>query len=164
MINKRGRCFNLDPVSPSKTLLERTSLAWKHGSMEGNFRYSFWRWLAAASAGTVPAASMGAAPRSGRCCTFPCKALHALSCRGWNMNPDVPRFHPFPSKATVKRRTANPVLDFPAGTCTCSTCSMRRTFCKWGAGNRRRPRATPGAGSTCSSRFSSPGSRPYPST
>ena len=31
MINKRGRCFNLDPVSPSKTLLERTSLAWKHG-------------------------------------------------------------------------------------------------------------------------------------
>ena len=31
MINKRGRCFNHDPVSPSKTLLERTSLAWKHG-------------------------------------------------------------------------------------------------------------------------------------
>ena len=50
MINKRGRCFNHDPVSPSKTLLERTSLAWKHRSMESNFRYSFWRWLAAASA------------------------------------------------------------------------------------------------------------------
>ena len=41
MINKRGRCFNHDPVSPSKTLLEGTSLAWKHGSMESNFRYSF---------------------------------------------------------------------------------------------------------------------------
>ena len=30
------------------------------------------------------------------------------------MNPEVPRFHPFPSKTTVERSIANHEIDFPA--------------------------------------------------
>ena len=29
------------------------------------------------------------------------------------MNPEVPRFHPFPSKTTVERSIANHEIDFP---------------------------------------------------
>ena len=81
MINKRGRCFNHDPVSPSKTLLERME-AWKATS-DIHFEDG-WQLL------QLPAASMGAAPRAGTCCAFPCKAFPCLALPRLKYEPRSP--------------------------------------------------------------------------